>query len=427
MVATNTGFNPELDLIKENDRLAGLFLLSPMKTRKDKILQLTTFASVVIIITFATSTMILTNFSLLSIILSGGVVSVLINTIYAVLSIFWNKPEITKMLDWCQKLYEVDQYRHPKLLTAAIFRTDKTCKVTLKLLKWTRIIICSEAFMITIGFAIIGQFLPDNIYPKYSPPLPYYLPFKNQNTYFACFVTTLLQFIFAYSMGIVTVAYLGLFYTIILHFITSFKIILDAINIMGDEMNAGCFKNDGRSKDLNKPRKPLAPLATQGTSKETIDKNLSFEDWIQIIVYMINDVNGNIQRFGDMFKVYFMFLEVGSYGSIFFFGMTFFVMEQHYYHTFLVIMVDVILLSFCYTNEKINDHFFEISRAFYSTCWYNLELKEQKLLLLAMNCTAIQDGFTASNVHSLTLERFRLIVNAAYSNCLVLKNLINKN
>lgn len=403
-MSTKTGFDFIFEVIKENDRLGGLFLFTPVKTRKDKILQLTTLlASPIIILTFITSTMYITNFSLLSMILSFGLASVVLNIICAVTLVYWNKLEIQSLLNWCRKVYDLDEYSHPKLLTAAIIRMEECWKLTMKLLKGARIVLCGMAVMITLGFAIIGLFLPEKIHPKYSPPLPYDLPFKNQKTYLACFVTTVLQFVFSYSMAVVTVAYLGLFYTITLHFFTRLKIVVDAIDIMGDEM----------AESLK-------------TKKQTKKKNLSVSDWIKIIVQMINDVNGNIQRFADMLKEYFLLLEVGSYGCVFFFGMTFFVMEQYYYHTVLTLIFDVILFSYCYVNEKINDYFNEVSDAFYNTCWYNLELKERMDILLAMQCTTIQKGFTASDVHNLTLNRFGLIIHSAYSNCLVLKNLINK-
>lgn len=178
---------------------------------------------------------------------------------------------------------------------------------------------------------------------------------------------------------------------------------MDAVGIMRDEMITKNFDE----KDT--------------TTKETNIKHLTFTEWIKIIVVMINDVHDNIQQFSNMLKVYFLFLKISSYGCIFFFGMTFFVMEQYYYHTALVVGINVILFTFCYINEKIND----ISQALYNTAWYDLELQQQKDLLIALHCSSIHKGFTALDVHSLTLERFQLIIQAVYSNCIVLKKLIN--
>lgn len=78
----------------------------------------------------------------------------------------------------------------------------------------------------------------------------------------------------------------------------------------------------------------------------------------------------------------------------------------------------------CYLNEKIADKLSEVSDVLYDLPWWHLNIKLRRTVLMALNCGFVSAGYTAADVHDLTIERFSTVVQAAYSKCLVLKDLI---
>lgn len=82
-----------------------------------------------------------------------------------------------------------------------------------------------DAFMISAGFAIIGQFLPEHMYPKYSPPMPYYFPIEDQENWTVFAITTASQSKCSMDLGTFHSLFLSILYTISIHlfFIFYFK------------------------------------------------------------------------------------------------------------------------------------------------------------------------------------------------------------
>lgn len=141
---------------------------------------------------------------------------------------------------------------------------------------------------------------------------------------------------------------------------------------------------------------------------------------------MISESNEIISTFGEIFGGYFFLFEFASFGSLFVFGLIMLVLHQQYFFALGIVCASVILFTFCVINEQFLEKFAEISVALYDIPWYTLTPKERKFFLQVMTCSEIQKGFMASGVHGVTFERFSKIVQAAYSNVLVLKDLVMK-
>lgn len=145
-----------------------------------------------------------------------------------------------------------------------------------------------------------------------------------------------------------------------------------------------------------------------------------------MIVDMISESNEILSMFGEIFSGYFFLFELASFGSLFVFGMIMMVIHQQYFFAFGIVGASAILFSFCFINEQLLKKIAELSTALYEVPWYTLTPKERKFFLQVMTCSDIQSGFKASGVHGVTFERFSKIVQAAYSNVLVLKDLVTK-
>lgn len=78
----------------------------------------------------------------------------------------------------------------------------------------------------------------------------------------------------------------------------------------------------------------------------------------------------------------------------------------------------------CQMNEKLLDKIQEVQEAMYDIPWYHLTVKEQQFLRMAMNINFIDSGYNVLQMHSMSFERFSAIMQAAYSNCLVLKDIV---
>ena len=83
----------------------------------------------------------------------------------------------------------------------------------------------------------------------------------------------------------------------------------------------------------------------------------------------------------------------------------------------MLIMISLLFISKIIILPQFN----AVRNAIYDIPWYLLTPQERKMILILMNIDEL--NFTAANFHTISLERFTDVINAAISNCLVLKTL----
>lgn len=404
MSAKKQSFDDIWEKIRKIIMIAGIFVFPNVitKNRWLKIaLMINAALSFGIVLVLAYGTFKLNNYSLMSHILVHSILINYVTVFYGCSCIYRNSSEMLGFLEWCGNLYNYHENFHKIQHEIVISRLNWVHKWTIWIIKGAAFVLWVDSAMITLGFAFVGYFLPESVYPKFSAPLPYYYPFENQKTWTAFFVTLVSQFKGAMDLSSIHLLLLSIFYTISMHIHTHLNIIKETIVLMGRQLQE---KHD---------------------KKESHDR-LELKIWIKMIVDMISTSNSIISRFGEIFGGYFFLFELSSFGSLFVFGLIILVLHQQYFFAFGIVCASVILFTFCFINEQFLEKFAQISVALYDIPWYTLTPHERKLFLQVMTCSSIQRGFQASGIHGVTFERFNKIVQAAYSNVLILKDLVLK-
>lgn len=417
-MSISNNFTEIWTFLKQLDYFAGTFLLqSPKRTWKEKFLALTLPLFALNGTILVVSTVVLSNFSLISMILSGSGLTVLAVFCYLVVTMKKNKTQVLFLLDCCRSMYDVDKKFHPVVRVIARAHLLALRKKTLKIINLFRILFYINGQAATIGFAIIGVFLPESIYPKYSLPFPYVYPFKNPNTWFAFVIGVAGQAKAALDVATLESLVFAVFYCIIIHIMTFLDIIRDAVDLLKDEIELKML-TDGKNHGLG--------IADSIDADSASDKTMNFTESVKIIVELVSDVNDKVSLLRQFFSGMLLLAEIASFASLFIFGMLLLVVHQQYFFAVATTWFPFLLFFICFANEKILDKFAEIKCVLYNTPWYALSPKERKTLLITMECDNIQGGFTAGTFHALNNERFGHILNAAYSNCIVLRDLVKK-
>lgn len=403
------GFTKFWKLLKQIDYFAGLFLLEqPEKpTWCEKFLSCSLVFAELNILILTISTIFLSDFSLISIILGASVGTAGTVICYVVWTLKRNKSKLNKFLDWCSNLYDVQTKFHPAVRDLASSHLEIVQKRALKIIKFAIVCFYAGSSGVTVGFAFVGIFLPENIYPKYSLPLPFVYPFSTHKTPLTFFVGLLGQMKLSMDFTPLILFLFAEFYCIIMHILTVLDIVKASIRLMKEKMT-------------------VKPQILSDILEEDVANKLSFDEWIKIITEMITDVNQVMSQLSEFLSEPLLLAEIGTLGSLFFSGMVFLVVQQQYVVAIAAFWFPVVYLLICIINEKILDKFSDISEELYDIPWYTKSVKEQKTLLIAMKCDLIQEGLNAGKFHALNNERFATVLNVAYSNCLVLRDLIKK-
>lgn len=119
-----------------------------------------------------------------------------------------------------------------------------------------------------------------------------------------------------------------------------------------------------------------------------------------------------------------LWMEYLCFATIFIGGIIILIEKEHYSLSVSFLGTAAFFFPCCYINEKVIDKLLEVSDALYDLPWYLMPPKDRRELLLALNCGFVTGGFTAADMHDLTIERFSAVVQAAYSNCLVLRDMV---
>lgn len=407
----NVNFDNIWQRMKFIDFAVGLFLFKdPVEKISPffKFLAQTQARHAILLPLFITSTLVITNFELISVIFVASLITLMMPLHFTLLNCTMKKEKLKELFKWCGDQYDVQNYFHPRVQKIADAQMLATERFTVTTLKWLRILLYVDNIGYSLGFPIIGYFLPEHIYPKFSPPVPFYLPFSNQQTWMAFISNILFITILCIDAATITIYCLFIFVCSSIQIIGYLDIVLATVK----KMRVDLMAKVKRFCVVEEP--PNDPF------------NVTFEEWIQIIIDMIDDVNKNMNIITDIYAVTSMLTEFASLGAIFICGMIFVILQQQYFFAIGMSAVALMLYMVCYVNEKILEKYKSINAALYDIPWYALAPKQRKLLLIALNCDNIQKGFTAANIHGLTIERFGIVVKIGYTNFLVLKDLIQK-
>lgn len=119
-----------------------------------------------------------------------------------------------------------------------------------------------------------------------------------------------------------------------------------------------------------------------------------------------------------------LWMEYLCFATIFIGGIIILIEKEHWSLSISFLGTAATFFPCCYINEYVKEKLLEVSFALYGLPWYHLSPKDRRELLLALKCGFFHGGFTAANMHDVSLERFAAVVQSAYKNCLVLKDLV---
>lgn len=402
----------------------GIFLFrdpSVQKTGLEKLLSLIWPTQAIVLVLVLITTLFVTNFALISIILFGAIVCCVGFLYFTLTKMIWDKEILISFLKWCEHLYDIENKFPDVIQEMAETHLISMEMRIFKMLKWLRNILYVNSSFVTLGVTIVGMFLPERIYPKFTLPVCFYLPFKEQHSWHAFITTVLVETGIGVTCAILSNIIFGLFFCISSHILGFLDLIKEVVAKMRQKM---LIKFD-ESKSSLEP-KTLAIIIEKSDNKQKDEGETTFNEWIKIITEMLCDVNSMVSMFSNFYTEFFLLLEIASFGALFFCGLTFTVIREQYVMAIGMLYFTILLFCKCYINEQILDRFDDIKEVLYDTPWYELEIKDRKMLLIAMNCDQIQGGFTAAGIHGLSMERFGIVLKAGYSNLLVLKDLIQK-
>lgn len=86
--------------------------------------------------------------------------------------------------------------------------------------------------------------------------------------------------------------------------------------------------------------------------------------------------------------------------------------------------ITIFYFVICTTNERIKSKLNDIYEAVYDLPWYNMTVKDRKMVLLMLNCKNIQATFVSGKVYKIGHERFLAVVQTTYSYLLIIKEFL---
>lgn len=383
------------------DFLSGSFVLSNTKKWKWKelLIRKNIMATPIVGITFFCGVLYCGKFSqLLASIIVLAELQVLLTIAYGMRLMSRNRDVIKDLFSWCEKIYDVANTFHQKVRNLAEAEVSWLHRWSVNLAKWFIKTVYFETFLITIVMPLIGFFLPDHIYGKFQLPLPMYLPLKDQDNWTVFLVTAALQFVFSVNVTSMTVLVWGVILFEMFHIYGYLKIIEKSIGHMIDEMEA-----TSDLKSLNK----------------------SLKEWIPIVVDMICDAKAIIGTFNGLFSFLFLLIEYQAFAAVFISAFLIVVIKQQQLIAIgLALTLPTVFFIICLATVIIEDTFSDVYDQFYNLPWYALAPRERRTVLQAMTCSENLTGFSAAGMHIIDLERFTSVMNSAYGNFLILKDLV---
>lgn len=207
------------------------------------------------------------------------------------------------------------------------------------MLKWVPIILHADTAIATLGMGVLLLFVPETIHSKYKLPVPYYLPFEEQETFKHYVITIIGQFICASSLSCAAALVVGLFLCVILHIASYLDIINDIVEKFAQEVQA---------EEVNV---------------------VELENCSKIIGRMVTDVIEITSVLSRLYTFFFLLIECAAFGSLIVFGLTFLVLHQQYAIAISILHIAAELYMVCFVSVKIDDKFSSIADNLYDVSW----------------------------------------------------------
>lgn len=423
---TKKSFQDIFKLMQEQDVRNGTFIFSKFKPTMKNIFTRACF-TIALVLELGFGYSCILSKDLLLIILQSIVFAIYSFLIAYLITMKVKNEDTHKMFGFCHEMYNFEKKFHKKVRDIAMKHVNVAYDRAQFLIKWTVIIFYIDPIFMTLGTAIIGHFLPDNIYPRYRLPTPFtFIFFKNQETPFAFYFTIFGQLICALELSTMGAMFALTILVIIFHVFAYIDIINDIIEIMNQEMKSSTKQKLNVNTYKRHPLPSNSKKLGKNTGSSNMTSDFELEFWIKMIVDMVSNISDVMTSFGKVYTVTLFFSECSAFVSLIAFGMVFLVLKQQYFLGIGITVVCIIYFSMCYVNEKLLTKLSNVRNNLYNFEWYNLSPKQRKLLLVPLNVDNLGIGFNALGLHDLTLDRFADVTKAAYSNCLVLKDIVTK-
>lgn len=75
-------------------------------------------------------------------------------------------------------------------------------------------------------------------------------------------------------------------------------------------------------------------------------------------------------------------------------------------------------------NERIQAKLDSVYEAIYDLPWHSYTIKQRRLFLMVLQCNQIKMELQVGGLHQVSLERFGTVIQTAYSNILVIKEIL---
>lgn len=212
-------FDSTWKILQILDRLQGSYVINEANQKLIILQRIYQWMWMLVMLLLITSTMIV-NRSDLSLALQCAIMLQMYVSAFSMNAVMMtHKKRVTKVLLWCKETQALDNVH----MNEARILVGKTVR---------RFVIYFgfSCFSVTIAMIIIGQLLPDEIYPKFRPPQPFVLPLEDQDNWKIYIITCVMQFFGVLYVQLLPCSYYSFFSTFGIIFYAYLNTLLDDIN-----------------------------------------------------------------------------------------------------------------------------------------------------------------------------------------------------
>lgn len=187
-------------------------------TKFQQIYQFTWVVCMLNMIFLITSTIIMNRSDLSMVFQCLIMLQMFITGIAMFLNLMLHRKRLRKTLQWAKEKQAMDNVH---MSQAVIFSR--------KIIKYLVYYFGLSWFSVTVGMIIIGQILPENIYPKFRPPQPFELPVRDRDNWTIYSITCIIQVLSVFYSQLQACSYYTFFATFAITFYEYLNTILDDI------------------------------------------------------------------------------------------------------------------------------------------------------------------------------------------------------
>lgn len=294
------------------------------------------------------------------------------------IGLFFKNMDLYKnCLNWSQNCYESSDCLEIKMIYVICgLQTSKILKMAVKLnfLCWCAVCIGPIVYSIYCG--------------EYILPIPVYLPFLPHQNPLVYGLNLTIQC----SVGLIVTSYNNLVFIVILVSMKYFMASLKALQVVISEANDNKKKN--------------------------------FKAIIKNFVERHCDLMAQQEIFTKLLSTHVLFLEAETYCVMFLIWIVFFFARNELFIMGASIVVGSQFFFIAWLNEKLVDEYEELQVAIYDVNWYEMPLKDRKMLLPLMQMAKERKLLRAGAFHVVNYEKMAEFLDNVYSYGLILNTLI---